>query len=63
VALIVDENGGCAPALLKQGAHHMQKRRRFKQSTALKDRLASFAKEARESASKLPAGAEKEQHA
>jgi hypothetical protein len=38
----------------------MQKRRRFKQSTALKDRLASFAKEARESASKLPAGAEKD---
>jgi hypothetical protein len=38
----------------------MQHRRRFKQSISLKDRLASFAKEAREKASKLPPGPERE---
>ncbi|MET4492895.1 hypothetical protein ABIA94_008501 [Bradyrhizobium sp. LA7.1] len=38
----------------------MQKRRRFKQSTSLQDRLASFAKQASETASKLPPGPERE---
>ena len=38
----------------------MQQRRRFKQSLSLKDRLASFAKEANEKASKLPPGPERE---
>jgi hypothetical protein len=38
----------------------MHKRRRFKQSEALKDRLTAFAKEARERAARLPQGAEKD---
>jgi hypothetical protein len=38
----------------------MQKRRRFKQSSSLKERLFSFAKEMREKASRLPAGREKD---
>jgi hypothetical protein len=38
----------------------MSKRRRIKQSTSLKDRLATFAKEAREKAMELPAGRERE---
>lgn len=38
----------------------MKTRRRFKQTTSLKDRLASFAKETREKASQLPPGNEKE---
>ena len=38
----------------------MQHRRRVKQTSSLKDRLTSFAKEAREKASRLPPGAEKE---
>jgi hypothetical protein len=37
----------------------MQRRRRFKQITSLKDRLASFAKEVREKASLLPPGEER----
>jgi hypothetical protein len=39
----------------------MVRRRRFKQITSLKDRLASFAKDAREKAASLPAGAEKDE--
>ena len=39
----------------------MQKRRRFKQKLSLRDRLACFAKAAREKASLLPPGAEKEE--
>lgn len=39
---------------------HMKKRRRFKQTTSLKDRLASFAKTTRERASLLRPGAEKD---
>jgi hypothetical protein len=35
-------------------------RRRFKQSGSLKDRLASFAKEVREKASRLPHGRERD---
>jgi hypothetical protein len=38
----------------------MQHRRRFKQTISLKDRLASFAKEAREKAVLLPPGPEKD---
>jgi hypothetical protein len=37
----------------------MQLRRRFKQTVSLRDRLASFANEARERASLLPPGDEK----
>jgi hypothetical protein len=35
-------------------------RRRFKQSTSLKERLASFAKEIRDKASRLPPGTERD---
>jgi hypothetical protein len=38
----------------------MFSRRRFKQASALKDRLASFAKEVREKASLLPHGRERD---
>jgi hypothetical protein len=37
----------------------MPERRRFKQSVSLKERLASFARKAREEASMLPPGQEK----
>ena len=39
----------------------MASRRRFKQTRSLKDRLALFAKDAREKASSLPPGAEKDE--
>jgi hypothetical protein len=38
----------------------MQRRRRFKQTIPLKDRLALFAKEARDRALRLPPGSERE---
>jgi hypothetical protein len=38
----------------------MQKRRRFKQTTSLSDRLASFAKSARERAAQLTPGIERD---
>jgi hypothetical protein len=38
----------------------MKKRRRFKQTESLEDRLASFAGEIREQASKLPPGKEQD---
>jgi hypothetical protein len=38
----------------------MQVRRRFKQVLSLKDRLASFAKDALETASRLPPGLERD---
>jgi leucyl aminopeptidase len=38
----------------------MRRRRRFKQTISLKDRLASFAKEARDRALRLPPGSERE---
>jgi len=38
----------------------MQKRRRFKQTTSLHDRLSSFAKEMRDKASLMPPGREKD---
>ncbi len=37
----------------------VKRRRRFKQTTSLQERLIAFAKEAREQASNLPAGSEK----
>jgi hypothetical protein len=39
----------------------MQRRRRFKQTLSLKDRLAAFADGARARAAALPAGAEREE--
>ena len=38
----------------------MSQRRRFKQTTSLKERLASFAKQVRDKASQLPPGAERD---
>ena len=38
----------------------MLKRRRFKQSISLQDRLAAFAKDARDHAAALPAGPERD---
>ena len=38
----------------------MQKRRRFKQSSSLRERLFSFAKEMRQKASQLPPGPEQD---
>ena len=38
----------------------MQKRRRFKQTSSLKERLASFAKDVREQAAQLNPGPEKD---
>jgi hypothetical protein len=38
----------------------MKKRRRFKQTTTLKERLMAFAEEVREQASMLPPGPEKD---
>jgi hypothetical protein len=38
----------------------MQRRRRFKQTTSFKDRLASFAEEARQQASELRPGPEQD---
>jgi len=56
--------GRCGPRLLGAAADRkesaMQQRRRSKHSISLKDRLASFAKEASERASKLPRGPERE---
>jgi hypothetical protein len=39
----------------------MQRRRRTKQTTSLKDRLASFAKKAFDEAQRLPSGPERDQ--
>lgn len=39
----------------------MQRRQRFKQSDSLRDRLASFAKEAIDKASHLPSGPERDE--
>jgi hypothetical protein len=38
----------------------MSQRRRFKQTTSLKERLASFARQVRDKASRLPPGAERD---
>ena len=62
LALIGDVNAGCAPAFLWNGKERaMIKRRRSKQQVPLQDRLASFAKTARELAALLPPGAEKDE--
>ena len=62
LALIGDVNAGCAPAFLWNGKERaMIERRRFNQQLPLQDRLASFAKTARELAALLPAGAEKDE--
>ena len=60
MAIIGDENAGCAPAPLKTGSRAMQNRRYLKENELLQDRLASFAKEARAKAWVLPSGAEKD---
>jgi hypothetical protein len=60
VASIGDENAGCAPVEFEKGNSAMSKRRHFKQTEPLKDRLVSFAKDVREQAAKLPPGAEKD---
>ena len=39
----------------------MTKRRRFKHTTSLKDRLAAFAEDARHKASMLPSGTERDE--
>jgi hypothetical protein len=62
LALIGDVNAGCAPAFLWNGKESaMIERRRFNQQLPLQDRLAAFAKTARELAALLPPGAEKEE--
>ncbi len=38
----------------------MQRRRRFKQTDTLQDRLAAFAKEARDKAATMPAGVDRD---
>ncbi|MGY3396068.1 hypothetical protein ACVWW6_008659 [Bradyrhizobium sp. USDA 3311] len=48
----------CDPA--RGGSNAMSKRRRFKQSISLKDRLANFAEEALKKASNLPPGSDRE---
>jgi hypothetical protein len=62
MAVIGDENAGCAPASLEQGAAAMQKqqRRRFKKFDPLDGRLAEEAKRLRNEAEDTPAGIERE---
>jgi hypothetical protein len=57
VAFIGDEIAGRAPVLLQQERERMQKRRRFKQTKSLKDRLLEEAQSLREQAKLLPFGA------
>ena len=57
VAFIGDETADCAPVLLQKGkGPRMQKRRRFKQTKSLKDRLLEEAQNLREQAKLLPFG-------
>ena len=57
MAFIGDENVGCGPAFLQTGkGPRMQKRRRFKQTKSLKDRLVEEAQNLREQAKLLPDG-------
>ena len=61
VASICDENVSSAPARRKTGERAMVRhRRRFKQSIAFKDRLATFAKDMRDKASQLKPGIERD---
>jgi hypothetical protein len=46
---------------LVRGPTPMKKRHRFKQSISFRDRLASFANEAREKAARLPPGVERDE--
>jgi hypothetical protein len=57
VAFIGDETADCAPVLLqkRKGTAHA-KRRRFKQTKSLKDRLLKKAQNLREQAKLLPCG-------
>lgn len=57
MAFIGDENVGCGPAFLQQEREpRMQKRRRFKQTKSLKDRLLEEAQNLRQRANLLPYG-------
>jgi hypothetical protein len=58
LAFIGDENASCAPAFLFGKVRAMIPQRRFDQKLSFQDRLALFAKAAREKASLLPPGAE-----
>ena len=60
LASIGDENAGLCSRLNENEGHAML-RRQFHTTDSLKDRLASFATDAREKASLLPPGPEKEQ--
>jgi hypothetical protein len=61
VAFIGDENADCAPAfLLRKGACAVQKRRRFKQTQSLEERLADEATELRKVAETLAPGSERD---
>jgi len=46
--------------LREQGSNAMLKRRRFKQTTSLKERLAAWAKQVHEQAEALPPGPERD---
>lgn len=59
-ASIGAENGSCVPAPLRYGSRDMLRWRRFKQRISPKDRLASFAKEARKRAELMAPRAERE---
>lgn len=61
LAAICDENAGSASALLEQGSSVMTKRRRFKQTRSLEERLAEEAQRLREEARPLPHGPLREQ--
>jgi hypothetical protein len=62
VAFICDENARCAPAFLWNGKERaMQVRRRFGQKLSFKDRLALFARAARQEASLFRPGEEKDE--
>jgi hypothetical protein len=57
MAFIGDENAGCALAFLRlERMRAVQRRRHFKQSTTLKDRLVAEASQCREQARLLPPG-------
>jgi len=56
VVFIGDENAECAPAFLSGKEQRMLKRRRFKQTKSLKERLLERAEQFREEAKLLPYG-------
>jgi hypothetical protein len=61
VAVTGDENAGRAPAIHAKEWSRVMKRRRFKQKASLQERLNEFARDARERASALPPGPEREE--